>query len=92
VESVRRARVVMAEAQKRQRQQASRRCRPVSHSDVDLVLLTAKSLNFKAPGSRKRIPKWVHSPVTSVVSPVNVRLLLPTHGGWSRLHPVFHVS
>jgi hypothetical protein len=93
VESVRRARAAMAEAQKRQRQQANRRRRPVSFSEGDLVMLTAESLNFKAPGSRKLMPKWVGPfPVTSVVSPVNVRLLLPTHGGWSRVHPVFHVS
>jgi hypothetical protein len=83
----------MAGAQKRQREQANHRRRHVSYCQGNLVMLTAESLNFKASSSRKLMPIWV-GPFTVVqsVSPVNVRLLLPTHGGWQHVNPVFHVS
>jgi hypothetical protein len=59
MESVRRACAAMAEARMRQRQQADRHRRPVSYSEGDLVKLTAESLDFKAPGSRKLMPRRV---------------------------------
>jgi hypothetical protein len=89
---VRQAWAAMAEAQNRQREQPNRHHRHVSYCQGDLVMPTTESLNFKAPGSRKFMPKWVGPfPVAQLVSPVNVRLLIPTHGGWQHVHPVFHV-
>jgi hypothetical protein len=83
----------MATAQQRQKKAADKSRRHVSFTVGDMVMLRADTLSFKAPGSRKLLPKWAGPfRVSGLVSNVNVRLELPTYGGWQRLHPVFHVS
>lgn len=85
-----RAKERIAEAQKRQSDDADVHRRPVAYQVGQEVLLSTRNLKLKTSGKRKLAPLWVGPyKITQLVGPVAVKLALPKG---SRIHPVFHVQ
>jgi hypothetical protein len=89
--ALQRARCNLLAAQQRQKAYADRRRADVAVAVGDMVLLSAKNINVKHPGTRKLLPSWLGPfKVIAQINPVAFRLDLPA--SMSRVHPVFHAA
>ncbi len=92
---VHRASEAMERAQERMARYANKSRRDVRYAVGDLVLLKSNHLHFKAKGARKLFHKYVGPFRVEAVYGTggnSVRLALPQHGGWERIHPTFNVA
>ena len=89
-EAIRRARVLLQEAQNKQKQYADRKRREVSFNPGDLVLLSTTNLRLKVPSTHKLLPRYIGPfAVAEQVGRNAYKLNLPDA---MKVHPVFHVS
>jgi hypothetical protein len=92
---VQKASEAMEHAQLRMARNANRSRRDVRYAVGDLVLLKSNHLKFKAKGARKLFHKYVGPFKVEAVygeGGNSVRLALPQHGGWERIHPTFNIA
>jgi hypothetical protein len=88
--AVKRARILLKEAQNKQKQQVDKRRREVSFLPGDLVLLNTANLRLKVPGTQKLLPRYIGPFVVDKhVGKTAYKLNLPSA---MKVHPVFHVS
>lgn len=89
-EALLRAKVLLRQAQDRQKTYADQKRSPLVLEPGQLVLLSSKNLRFQGKGQKKLYPKYLGPfPVKRMVNDCAAELTLPA--SWA-IHPVFHVS
>jgi hypothetical protein len=84
------ARRCLEAAQQRDKANADKKRKDITHKVGDYVLLSTKNLRLKKSGSRKLLPRYIGPfPITKVVNRVTYELHLPA---MLKCHNVFHVS
>lgn len=88
--AIHRAKIVLKDAQNKQKQYADKKRREVSFKPGDRVLLSTANLRLKVPGTQKLLPRYIGPFVVEKQVGKNAyRLSLPSA---MKVHPVFNVS